>query len=655
MFRSVLLALALAASTLAAQAPRITTRGDPSVRNDTIYSLAVDSADHPEEASAFLLDDGVVRYEADGRWSKTYRQVVQILREGGVAAEQEHRFSYTPSHQKLTINWIRVVKPDGTVISAAPAHMQESDVPAAMGDPVYSDRRVIRASLSGVAVGTLVDYSYTQEETKPYRPGDFYDSWSVTTALTTRRSRLIVDVPESFPLTIREWNLNFPRRETHANGRATYVWATADVPRFRAEPFAADSNGVVMHLALTGPDSWGALAAWYAGLAKDRYGLSAALRDKVHQLVADARSWDDTVRAIHRWVAQDIRYVSIALGLGGYQPRSPAKVFETEFGDCKDKATIFVAALGDLGITAYPVLLNASGAVVRDLPSVQQLDHAIAAVVRPDGSDLYADLTAAAVPLGLLPAAEQGEFGLVVHPDGRGQVVTLPLDSASANRTETEITGTLDTLGYFEGWYRQRAAGSQEYDLRDAFWTPFDSTRKATFLRAMGQKVFDGAAGDSLIAFVGKDLEAEPAVAVRLRHGRAAECSGSTFILTLPLGSTQAFAAGAAELAALPARTLPIDAAKVIGPEAAVTEIQLTLPAGWKARLPPGDSAGSVFGSYVATYAQEGRVLRVTRRLSGARGIFPPEQLGDLIAWFRGISRDDARFIVIEVPDAGGR
>ncbi len=171
----------------------------------------------------------------------------------------------------------------------------------------------------------------------------------------------------------------------------------------------------------------------------------------------------------------------------------------------------------------------------------------------------------------------------------------------------------------------------------------------------MGQKVFDGAAGDSLIAFVGKDLEAEPAVAVRLRHGRAAERSGSTFILTLPLGSTQAFAAGAAELAALPARTLPIDAAKVIGPEAAVTEIQLTLPAGWKARLPAGDSAGSVFGSYVATYAQEGRVLRVTRRLSGARGIFPPEQLGDLIAWFRGIGRDDARFIVIEVPDAGGR
>jgi transglutaminase-like putative cysteine protease len=654
MLRFPLLALPVAVSTLAAQAPRITPKGDPSVRNDTIYALAVDSADHPEETRAYLLDDGVVRYEADGRWSETYRQVVQILREDAVADVQERRFSYAPGHQKLRINWIRVVKPDGTVISAAPSHVQESDVPAAMGEPVYADQRVIRASLSGVAVGTLVDFSYTREETKPYRPGDFYDGWSVTTGLVTRRSRLIVDVPESFPLTIHEWNLNFPRRETHTNGRVTYTWATADLPRFRSEPFAADSDGVVMHLAMTGPDSWGALAAWYAGLAKDRYVLSPALRDKIHQLVGSARTRDDTVRAVHRWVAQDIRYVSITLGIGGYQPRPPAKVFETEFGDCKDKATLFVAALGDLGITAYPVLLSASGGVVRDLPSLQQLNHAIAAVVRPAGGYLYTDLTAAAVPLGLLPGGEQGEFGLVVHPDGQGEVVTLPLDSVSANRTETEITGTVDTLGYFEGWYRQRVAGSQEYDMRDGFWTPFDSTQKATFLRSMGQKVFDGAEGDSLIAFIGKDLGAEPMVAVRLRHGRAATRSGDTYILALPLGSTQPFADGAAELAALPARTLPIDAAKVIGPETAVTELRLTLPEGWKARVPTGATAVSGFGSYVATYAQEGRELLITRRVTGARGVFPPDRLSDLIGWFQAISRDDARFIVIDTPTAGG-
>ena len=74
------------------------------------------------------------------------------------------------------------------------------------------------------------------------------------------------------------------------------------------------------------------------------------------------------------------------------------------------------------------------------------------------------------------------------------------------------------------------------------------------------------------------------------------------------------------------------------------------MPEGWKARLPASDTAASEFGSYVGTYIQEGRELRVSRRLSGARGIFPPEKLGDLIAWFRAMGRDDARFIVIETP-----
>jgi hypothetical protein len=81
MRRRLLLSLALlfASSAISAQAPKITPKGDPSVRSDTIYSLAVKASDYPEESFVYLLDDGVVRYEADGRGSTTYRQVVQVL------------------------------------------------------------------------------------------------------------------------------------------------------------------------------------------------------------------------------------------------------------------------------------------------------------------------------------------------------------------------------------------------------------------------------------------------------------------------------------------------------------------------------------------------------------------------------------------------
>ena len=91
-----LVLLPFAVVSIAAQAPRITPQGDPSVRADTIYKLAVNPAESPEENAAFLLDDGVVRFDADGRGTRTYRQIVQILRPEGVDGYREHSFSYQP-------------------------------------------------------------------------------------------------------------------------------------------------------------------------------------------------------------------------------------------------------------------------------------------------------------------------------------------------------------------------------------------------------------------------------------------------------------------------------------------------------------------------------------------------------------------------------
>ena len=78
---SVICIAALLASSALAQAPVITASGDPSVKSDTIYKLAVNPADHPEEAIVWLLDDGVIRYDDQGRESRTYRKIIQVLKQ----------------------------------------------------------------------------------------------------------------------------------------------------------------------------------------------------------------------------------------------------------------------------------------------------------------------------------------------------------------------------------------------------------------------------------------------------------------------------------------------------------------------------------------------------------------------------------------------
>jgi len=151
-------AVSVVALTAGAQAPRITPAGDPSVKSDSIYSLAVPAGSHTDEPYVLLLDDGVVKIEPDGRLTTTYRQVVQILTQEAAEQWGEHTFSYSSGREKLTINWIRVLKPNGDVVSAKPTHEQESLAPVSLDAPVYSDVKLHRVTLGGVAPGTLIDY-----------------------------------------------------------------------------------------------------------------------------------------------------------------------------------------------------------------------------------------------------------------------------------------------------------------------------------------------------------------------------------------------------------------------------------------------------------------------------------------------------------------
>ncbi len=642
-------AFILVSSLSAAQAPHITPAGDPSINPDTIYRLAVKPADFPEETAILLLDDGVLRIEPDGRSEATYRQVVQILRPEAVDNYREQEFSYAPKHQRFTLNWIHVLKPDGTIISSAPSHLQESDVPAQLGDPTYSDRKVIRASLTGVAPGTLVDLSYTTEELKPFLPGDFFASWSVSSGGSVQRSRYIIDVPAGFTPRIRETNLNFKRTEKTANGRHVYSWITSNIQRVKPEAFASDSNGVLMSVEVSSPTTWATIGKWYANNARSRYVSTPPVDSAIAAAVKGSRTLEDSIRAVHRWIAQDINYVSIALGLGGYQPRSPDEVVRTGFGDCKDKATLFVVALKKLGVTAFPVILSSTGGVQRNMPSISQLDHAIAAYRLPGSTQYeYADLTASLTPLGQLPFAYQGGFGLVVHPDGTSEEITFPKAPLAGNESEDDVVGVLSSTGEFNGRYEESGSGAGQYTLRAAYENPFDTAQRSKIANAAAARIFEGAQGDSLDVFAGKDLQAPARVSLQLRGGHAASMAGNNAILTNPLGSMAGFATTAQQLETAGPRRFPIDAEKVFGYGVRKLEFRVTLPEGWHAQLPPSIDASSEFGRYQDQYSQTGRDLVISRTMTGAAGIYPPDQLSALLQWIRAISKDDAKLIVID-------
>jgi len=191
------------------------------------------------------------------------------------------------------------------------------------------------------------------------------------------------------------------------------------------------------------------------------------------------------------------------------------------------------------------------------------------------------------------------------------------------------------------------ASGNRQYTLRSAFASSVGTADRDRLARSLANTLFEGATGDSLVMFNGRDLAAKPMVALAIKDARPVSSAGATKILTLPLRN-YARPDLVAELEASGYRRSPIDAEAVVGPYEETSEFRLTLPAGWQARLPGDVDAESVFGHYRAHYAQEGRELVVQRSITGATGVQPPERITELLAWLKAIGKDDVRYLVLD-------
>ena len=613
---------------------------------DSVYSLAVDPAAHADLPYVWLLDEGVYTVEADGRIKNTTRQVVQILKAEGAETYRERRFTWNPEHQKLTVNWMRVVKPNGDVVSAHPEQIQDSDVPAEMGVPMYTATKVRRMSLSGLEPGTILDFSITTDTDPSLMPGEFFLSWRVTTPTYVVRSNLVVDIPEKLNPRIVERNLDFRRLEKVDKGRKVLTWRKSNVDRFKGEPWAPDSVLQGMTISVSPSFNWNAIGKWYVPIARDAYAITPPVEEKMKTVLAGAKSIDDSIRAIHKWVSQDIRYVAIELGRGGYVPRSAETVVRTGFGDCKDKAMLFLAALKKIGVTGYPVLLNISGFERKETPSLGQFNHMIAAVKRGNRYE-FADLTAGNYALGKLPASEQGNLAVLVK-ENDAEEITLPESPSSEALIDATITGKVGEDGIFTGKYEEVRHGYLEATMRAAFQSPLDSARRQLFSRMVTSIYFERPETDSLITFDGKDLQAEARVSTKITRAKMVSKFGDQNLLTNPLRPLDGYSRTADAIEAEKDRKLPYDAAKFVAQHTTRTRVRIKLPVGWTAVLPRSAKIDGPVARYETKFAQVGDELQIERTLTGIKGIIPASRRMEIVEFLRKVGSDDAKLIVLK-------
>src|SRR6202046_800661 len=236
------------------------------------------------------------RFENDGTSQRDLAARIRVQSDAGVQQLGELVFGYNSSNEQMEVRTVRVRKPDGTIVTAAPDSIKEMTARAAHDAPMYTDYKEKHITVPSLHAGDTIEYEIVTRTLTSLAPGEFWFAYNFLEDAIVLDERLEVDVPQGRAITIRspEFSLTngredyqlrvkpgaspepashkIPFSKSDENGRTIYHWHHANLIRppedgktKKKEPRAETKRPDVE---LTTFEGWQGVAQWYAKLEK---------------------------------------------------------------------------------------------------------------------------------------------------------------------------------------------------------------------------------------------------------------------------------------------------------------------------------------------------------------------------------------------------
>ena len=243
--------------------------------------------------------------------------------------------------------------------------------------------------------------------------------WFDAPAAQTVISRWVLYTPKGTPLL--EQKVGHVEREVSNVGDLTrLVWSARNTQPIVPEPSMPTLHEISTNLVISTVPDWGMYVQWEAALLKDAFREGPEVTALAHTLFEGAKDPAEKLARLQEWVMNDIRYQQdYERFIAGVKPHAAPVVVARRYGDCKDKAVLFITLARLGGIEAHFALVRTrdAGPVVRDVP-MQQFNHAIAYVPAQPGiaEGRFFDPTVELLDPDVLRNDDQGTWSLVLNP-----------------------------------------------------------------------------------------------------------------------------------------------------------------------------------------------------------------------------------------------
>ena len=397
-----------------------------------------------------------------------YRHIaVKVLNSVGVDDYSQIDLAVDPAFQTLDIHRLRVVRAGEIIDQQKLARITELPQETELRNRIYNGRYNIDIVLSDVRAGDVIEYSYTVHSRELIFPGSFYTRLDTGWTVPVDHQRIRVRAPVTRQIAFLSSDGSPVPSPVIVGNRHELVIEWHDLA---AVPALSSTPGWYSdwpYLEIGDRGSW----AEVARAVEPLFRLPAKLGPGVGAALDAIRGPGGTpaVQALRalQFVQEEIRYTSIAIAPGSYEPAPTELVMKRRFGDCKDKSLLLATLLDRLGVEAQVALVHSSRGRALDgsLPTPYAFDHAIVRAVI-DGGVHWLDPTAATQyePLSISHHPDY-ERALPVGPAPSGLEVIPPPASDMRRReiaTALDLSAGLKAKGLMEVTTRYEGAYADE-------------------------------------------------------------------------------------------------------------------------------------------------------------------------------------------------
>ena len=282
-----------------------------------------------------------------------------------------------------------------------------------------------------------------------------------STGVAVENSKFSISCKPGFNIRYKEINMpSSVNIATNKDGLKTYEWNINNLKAVRTvdyEPLPYNYLSEVKiapekfeYDGITGSfTNWEELGKFTSyKLLANRQTVSPATEEYIKQLTANITDPKLKAKKIYEYMQGRTRYVSIQVGIGGFQPFSADVVDNYKYGDCKALVNYTQALLKVAGIESWYCVVKSGDRKVSFLPdfaSMDQGDHIILCL--PFKNDTtWCDCTSEVIPFGYLGSFTDDRIVLACTPEG-GKLMHTPKYTTKDNLITCKANVALNADG----------------------------------------------------------------------------------------------------------------------------------------------------------------------------------------------------------------